>query len=68
LKGFNFTTAADREIVRDMKEKTAYVAMDVCVESEMAEKSQKCDKSYELPDGERIVVGRERFYAMEGMF
>nr|KAF6414878.1 actin beta like 2 [Molossus molossus] len=43
-RGYSFTTTAEREIVRDIKE------------------------SYELPDGQVITIGNERFRCPEALF
>jgi actin-related protein/tetratricopeptide (TPR) repeat protein len=63
--GYSFTTTAEREIVRDIKEKLTYVK---CSDRDHQGDEKAKDYSYELPDGQTITVSSELHRAPEIMF
>jgi len=69
-RGYSFTTSAEKEIVRDIKEKLCYIPKNHEEEVKKAEagKLTDLDKQYELPDGKVITIGNERFRCPEVLF
>ena len=67
-RGYFFTTTAEREIVRDVKEKLGYIALDFDIEIKTATESCDKEKTYELPDGNIFTVGSECFRCPEVLY
>ena len=63
-RGYNLSTGAELEIVRDIKEKLCYVAYDFDTDINYDMSST----SYLLPDGKKITIGNARFRAPEILF
>lgn len=51
----------------DIKEKLCFVSTDLEKDIHLS-KEKKLDKSYKLPDGSEIIIGRERFETSEVLF
>ncbi len=60
--------AAEQGVVRDIKEKLSYVALDYDEELEKAAGSSAIERRYKLPGGQMITIGAERFRAPEALF
>ncbi|KAL2081877.1 hypothetical protein ACEWY4_021695 [Coilia grayii] len=66
-QGVSMCTSAEQEIVRDMKERHCYVALDY--EAELARGGASSSPVYyTLPDGQAVCLSTERFRAPEILF
>jgi len=62
----NMTTSAEREIVKNMKEKVCYVALDY--DEEYKNKDNTKTAPYEMPDGATYHIASSRFRCPEVLF
>eukprot|EP00741_Cyanophora_paradoxa_P024464 tig00022075_g23621.t1 len=67
-RGYSFNRTADFETVRQMKEKLCYVSYDIETDKRLAVETTALVKSYTLPDGRTVQIGRERYEAAEVLF
>ena len=67
--GHSFNTTAEREVVRNIKERLGYMALDFNAErTKFEEGSGDVTKTYALPDGRTIRIGDPRFRGPELLF
>ena len=67
-RGYSFTTAGEKEVATNIKETLCYTAMDFEGELKVADSGASVEKSYQLPDGNTITIGSERFRCPEALF
>jgi centractin len=63
--GLNFTTTAEADFVKTMKEEACYVTPSASVDSTMEKQSRT---QYQLPDGQAVTLSSERYQAPEILF
>ena len=65
--GYAFVTTSQRETVREIKEKLGFVSQDFSKDLN-SPVGPSLVKDFELPDGQTIRVGKERFQCTEALF
>lgn len=66
--GYTFHTTAEKEVVKQIKEESCYVAFNPAREEQVEAEHHSEVKEYTLPDGRVLKVGAERFRAAEILF
>jgi len=56
--GMNFSKATEFEVVKDIKEKLCYIAIDFPEEEKTFTETSSMDKIYQLPDGSNITISQ----------
>ena len=64
----NYQTIDEKEIINDIKEKLCFVSTDFDQDMQHSINSSIHHKKYELPDGQIITIGNERFRCPEALF
>lgn len=67
-RSYTFDTSAEREIVRAIKEKLCYFSQDYFEDESNVAGILDLEKEYELPDGNIVTVGPERYRCPEALF
>lgn len=68
LRGYAFNSSADFETVREIKEKLCFISKDLKEDRTLAKETVCFEEDYELPDGQIVTLGKERFEAAEILF
>ncbi|XP_059055391.1 uncharacterized protein LOC131849347 [Achroia grisella] len=64
--GYSFTTAIERELLNQIKVDVCYISQDYAAEIKSSSSENKV--RYDLPDGQHVLLGDERFQCPEVMF
>lgn len=64
-RGYSFTTTAQRELIREVKEKHCEVSIDYEQEQE---RTSLTSETFELPDGQVVTIGNEKLKCPEILF
>uniref|UniRef100_A0A7S1MSF0 Actin-related protein 2 n=1 Tax=Neobodo designis TaxID=312471 RepID=A0A7S1MSF0_NEODS len=67
-RGYSFHSSADFELMRAVKEKFCYAAVNFSEEQRLSDATTVLEKSFVLPDNTTCTIGKERFEATEVLF
>ena len=67
-RGYSFNTSVDFEYLKEIKEHFCYVALDPEQEERLADQTTVLNEVYQMPDGRKVTVSKERFLAPELLF
>eukprot|EP01083_Nonionella_stella_P202184 738880_1 len=68
-RGYSISnTSSERALVVDIKQKLSFIPLDYNEAMAEAEISSDCEVNYELPDGQFLTIGAERFRCAEVLF
>mmetsp|Transcript_15313 Transcript_15313/g.21850 ORF Transcript_15313/g.21850 Transcript_15313/m.21850 type:complete len:392 (-) Transcript_15313:330-1505(-) len=66
--GIAFTTTAEADLVKNMKEKVCYVSSKAAKEENIGDRKSSPESPYQLPDGSIVNISSERYMAPEILF
>jgi actin, other eukaryote len=67
-RGHHFASSAEQEIVREIKEQFAYVALNYAAEIERAKKDANMESFFTMPDGQIVTFSDQAFRCAESLF
>lgn len=67
-EGYDFSTAADRSHLEEIKSTLCYVSRDAKSEQEYSQQSVSLERMYTMPDGAQILLNATRFMCPEALF
>ena len=68
MKGYDPHPISDFLIGRELKNKYCFVSCDISSDRKLYEETTYYNSFYNLPDGRRIIISKEKFEAPEMLF